>query len=113
MTDYHCWPLWWNKDDSQRVGDIDLSELPLQKSTVEKLLAWQDRYDQQLNIDDPSASEWFSTVELEEFENEGLSLWKQVSNELAEEYEVSYFSQKRQMILQPDELSIYCVNIEK
>ncbi len=92
MADYGCYPLWWT--NSTQAGDIDPSNLPLSNATVERLEKWADIYDAKLNQDDPAASYFPSLEASSAFEEEGISLWKQLQKELAPDYEVVYFSNR-------------------
>lgn len=93
MADYECSPLWWNDED--RVGNIAPEDLPLQPDTISRLHEWARCYDTTLNWDDPASSSGFETPEAEEaFEREGILLWKQLQEELASRYTVSYFSNR-------------------
>ncbi|MEG5163802.1 hypothetical protein QUB37_25810 [Microcoleus sp. AT3-A2] len=97
MPDYSCYPL-WNRDDG---GDIEPWELPLSEATIERLLNWQDIYDQTIDWDDPASAGFASEKEKRVFEREGISLWKQLQKELGDEYEIVYFSQLQQRVLTP------------
>ncbi|BAZ10415.1 hypothetical protein NIES4071_22300 [Calothrix sp. NIES-4071] len=97
MADYGCYPLWWT--NSTQAGDIDPSSLPLSNATVERLEKWADTYDAKLNQDDPVASNFPSLEASSAFEQEGISLWKQLQTELAPNYEVVYFSYKLYQIV--------------
>lgn len=101
MNDYYCWPTWWNENDGHNIGPIDPATLSLTQQTLDELLLWQRKYDNQLNIDDPLNSKRFSEKELRDFEHQGLQLWEKIICELGRDYEVSYFSQKQQILLQP------------
>jgi hypothetical protein len=107
MPDYGCDPLWWEEGDE--VGDIDPETLPLGKDTIERLHKWAKVYDATLNWDDPTDSAGFETEKAEAaFEEEGISLWKQLQQELSPNYEVIYFSEKlHKLINHPSELSNY------
>ena len=87
MADYYCSPL-WDVDDG---GDLDLGELPLSGSLVERLNRWQQRYDDQLKLGKLEASEWFSEEAEAAFDEEGRSLAVEVQNELGEQFEVWYW----------------------
>lgn len=103
MADYGCYPLWWT--NSLQVGDIDPSSLPLNNATIERLEKWADIYDDKLNHDDPAASYFPSLEAFLAFEEEGISLWKQLQKELAPDYEIVYFSNKLcRIVTNPDEL---------
>ncbi len=90
MPDYGCDPLWWDDDE---VGDIEPESLPLSNNTIERLHKWAKTYDATLNWEDPTDSPGFPSLEAKAaFEEEGISLWKQLQKELAPNYEVVYFS---------------------
>ncbi|KYC42210.1 hypothetical protein WA1_19695 [Scytonema hofmannii PCC 7110] len=103
MADYGCYPLWWV--DSEKVGDIDPATLPLSQETISRLEKWAEVYDAKLNWDDPASSSFLSNDAKDAFEEEGISLWKQLQKELASTYEVIYFSEKlRKVIIHWSEL---------
>jgi hypothetical protein len=95
MTDYNYYPLW----DMDDVGDIDPTELPLSEATIERLLNWQKIYDGIIDWDDPVSAGFASAQEEIAFEREGISLWKQLQKELGDEYEIVYFSQLLQRVI--------------
>ena len=97
MPDYSCYPL-WDRDDG---GDIEPWELPLSEATIERLLNWQDIYDRTIDWDDPASAGFASEKEKRVFEREGISLWKQLQTELGDEYEIVYFSQLLQQVINP------------
>lgn len=90
MSDYGCDPLWWAGD--HRVGNINLATLPLSQEIIQRLYNLADAFDARLNLADPSDSPEVTPEEVERFEWEGLSLWKQLDQELSPDYEVVYFS---------------------
>lgn len=97
MPDYSCYPL-WDRDDG---GDIEPWELPLSEATIERLLNWQNIYDRTIDWDDPASAGFASEKEKMVFEIEGISLWKQLQKELGDEYEIVYFSQLLQRVINP------------
>ncbi|MEZ2301447.1 MAG: hypothetical protein ACBR15_11550 [Microcoleus sp.] len=97
MPDYSCYPL-WDRDDG---GDIEPWELPLSEATIERLLNWQKIYDGIIDWDDPASAGFASAQEEIAFEREGISLWKQLQKELGDEYEIVYFSQLLQRVINP------------
>ncbi len=102
MAEYNYSPLW----DIEEVDNIELDQLPLSVETVERLLHWAKAYDQIMNWDDPASSGFASEQEREAFEREGIALWRQLQQELAPEYQVFYFSEKRRKLLKnADELA--------
>lgn len=103
MADYGCYPLWWV--DSEKVGAIAPSELPLSQETIKQLEAWSSAYDATLNQDYPPDSGFLSEQDSEKFERQGISLWQQLFQELAPNYEVFYFSEKcRQLFKNPNQI---------
>jgi hypothetical protein len=98
MPDYGCYPLWWKVPG--KVGNIDPATLPLSQETIKRLDAWANVYDATLNMADPANSVGFSSRETkEDFEQEGVSLWLQLREELAPDYEVVYFDKHRSKLL--------------
>jgi hypothetical protein len=93
MPDYQCHPLWGSGPEGP--GNVDPSTLPLSDTTVAALNRWAQRFDERLNLEDPPHSREPSAAEVEAFEQEGIRLWKQLRQELASGYEVSYRSEKR------------------
>lgn len=43
MTDYGCYPLWWDEPD--QVGDLDPESLPLSQEIIQRLYNWADAFD--------------------------------------------------------------------
>ncbi|MFB2898748.1 hypothetical protein ACE1CI_38030 [Aerosakkonemataceae cyanobacterium BLCC-F50] len=104
MADYGCYPLWWV--DSEKVGAIAPSDLPLSQETIKQLEVWSSVYDATLNHDYPPDSGFLSEQDAEKFERQGIILWQQLSQELAPNYEVFYFSEKcRQLFTNPNQVS--------
>ncbi|MDF5722062.1 MAG: hypothetical protein PUP91_16565 [Rhizonema sp. PD37] len=106
MADYGCDPLWWAEAD--KVGNIDPQKLPLLQKTISRLHKWALAYNATLNWSDPASSQGFSSIEADAaFEEEGISLWKQLQQELALNYEVVYFSDRLGKIVNhPNELEV-------
>jgi len=88
MPDYQCYALW----EGEGVENINPDDLPLSEGLVARIHAWEDAYDATLNIDDPARSGFSSTRESEEFDAEGMRLWKDLAAELGDGYSVRYFS---------------------
>jgi hypothetical protein len=111
MADYGCDPLWWA--DVDKVGNIDPARLPLNKETINRLRKWANSYNATLNLQDPANSPDLSPEEEAAFEQEGISLWKQLQKELAPNYEVIYFSEQlRQVVTNTNELeSLLTINV--
>ncbi|MEC4891582.1 MAG: hypothetical protein SAL07_06945 [Oscillatoria sp. PMC 1051.18] len=93
MADYGCEPLWWADED--KVGNIQPETLPLTDETIKRLQKWAIAYSETLNWSDPANSPGFGSEEARKaFAQEGISLWKQLRQELAPDYEVIYFSEQ-------------------
>jgi hypothetical protein len=101
MPDYNCWPLWEAGDE---VGNIDPATLPISEKLQQKLLAWSRAYTETLDQDYPPDSKFTSLDNEEAFEKEGLSLRNLLANELGQEYEILYFSQQKNRIIDLDEI---------
>lgn len=95
MADFDCYPL-WDMDDG---GDIDPTDLPLSEGTIERLLNWQNIYEEIIDWDDPASAGFASKEEEIAFEREGISLWQKVQKELGDDYQVFYKSQLQQRVL--------------
>ncbi|MEH2250506.1 hypothetical protein [Nostoc sp.] len=90
MADYGCYPLWWVSPE--KVGNIDPETLPLIPETIKRLNKWEEIFNAKLNWEDPANSPDLSEEAEAAFEEEGISLWKQLQTELAPNYQVVYFS---------------------
>lgn len=105
MADYGCDPLWWA--DADKVGSIDPARLPLSQETINRLRKWASAYNATLNWQDPANSQDLSPEEEAAFEDEGISLWKQLQTELAPNYQVVYFSDLLgKVVNHPSELEV-------
>lgn len=92
MADYGCYPLSWA--DVDKAGNIDPKTLPPSQETIARFQKWEESYNKKLNWDDPDNSSGFSAEEEESFDEEGISLWKELQEELTPDYEVVYFNKK-------------------
>lgn len=103
MTDYFCHPIWGL--DRDNIGDIDPQTLPLSSETIKRLHKWKETYNAILNRADPATSGFATRQQEEAFEEEGISLWYQLRQELPSNYEVWYFSDRlQQEIADPSQL---------
>ncbi len=75
-------------------------------SRRQRLLQWSEIYNQILNLDDPASSDFSSEEEAEEFEREGFRLWKQLQKELEPDYDIFYFSEQQEKILNPSQMLV-------
>lgn len=70
--DYQCFPLW--EAEPGLVGDIDPADLPIDADLREALIAWADRFDSNLNWDDPGGPGFFTDADWSAFNAEGARL---------------------------------------
>jgi hypothetical protein len=97
--DWGSYPT-WEVDD---VGDFDPEDLPLSRETLDRLKAWQASFNSILNWDDPMSTPPTEPEVEEAFQQEGLSLWKQLRHELGSEYEV-FYEYYNQLLKEPEQL---------
>lgn len=103
MADYNGYMLW--RHDPPDIGPIHPEKLPLKPETIQRLHVWAERYNDSLNWDDPAHTEPWSPEETQEFEEEGVRLWRLVREELSPDFEVGYYSMVLERHLKnPDEL---------
>jgi hypothetical protein len=97
MAEYGPESLWW--DTPEKAGPINPATLPLSQDTVMQLEDWAQQYDNLLDRLDPASSAYFTSEELNEFEEEGINLWRKLQQELLPDYEVVYFSERLRRLL--------------
>lgn len=90
MADYHCHPLWGTT--SEDIGDISPEDLPISLELKNNLGEWAKRYDDILNIDDPSSSGFKNEKEEKLFIDDGYKLAERLQKELGETYKITYHS---------------------
>jgi len=104
MADYGCYPLWWV--DPDLVGNITPHSLSLSQETLDRLSNWAASFDATLNQDYPPDSGFASEQDAQAFEEEGISLWQQLNQELAPDIEILYFSDRlRKLLTHPGQLA--------
>jgi hypothetical protein len=89
MADYGMTVLWGA--DPSRIGAIDPDQLPLTDELKADLRAWAEAYDKTLNQEYPPNSGFASQTEEEQFDAEGLRLWRALQEQLGPDYRVIYF----------------------
>lgn len=103
MAEYGGFVLWG--EDPGDMGAIDADDLPLQPETRFRLKRWAAVYDAMLNWEDPGNTPPWPPEVSHWFDQEGFALWRILREELGPEYEVSYYSRKRQRLFtDPEEL---------
>jgi hypothetical protein len=101
MAEYNYSPLW----DMETADNLNLDELPLSSSIQQKLSNWAEIYNQIINWDNPADSHFFDAVSQDNFEREGVNIWRQLQEELSPNYQIFYFSEKQQRLLTPEDAS--------
>lgn len=91
MNDYDCTSLWWASHS--KSGPIEYDELPLSSELVELLETRDEKYNNTLNWEDPSSTQLLSEEKLSNFEQEGITLWRRLQEELKPYYFVTFFSE--------------------
>lgn len=89
--------------DENNIGDINPQSLPLSKKLADQLEAWSKVYDLTLNKEDPNYSGFSSQAEKQAYEDQGIELWRQLDQELSEDYDVYYFSILQQIVIKNPE----------
>ena len=80
MPDYECHPLWHY--DSDRVGNIDPTSLPISTFLTSELSAWASEYDSTLNRENPLESAFKNKESEVNFVAKGYELAMKLKNEL-------------------------------
>jgi hypothetical protein len=91
MPDYCCWPIWRAGGE---VGNVDPEGLPLTAELKGALMKWARVFDATLDWDNPADSGFRSPAEEEAFEAEGRRLWRELIDQLGDDYQVVYFSNR-------------------
>ena len=107
MRDYQCYPIWI--DDFEHFTNLNPAEIPLSKNLVQRLSAWSELYEKNVNLIDPfDVFNVSLKSELEERaeELEGLEIWLAVRNELKEKYDVIYVLEGK-LLLDPKEHPLF------
>ncbi len=89
MPDYQCYPL-WEYDEFGLVANLNPKDLPISEILIDKLILWSDMYDETLCLDDPINSAFKSIQHEKKFKLLGEELFKSLSKELSDQYEVIY-----------------------
>lgn len=93
-------PIWW--EDGEHVGLVDAAGLGLPSALVDDLLAWNLRYRSRLNWQDPASTPEMTPDEQRSFEIEGRRLAGLLRSFLGSAYEVVYFSDAEQRLVDLD-----------
>jgi hypothetical protein len=97
MADYECFATW----DEDNIINLNPDLLPISTALKERIHRWEEVYDLTLDRNDPGNSGFASKGEEEEFEAEGLELWRCLRQELGASFVVCYFSELRRALLDP------------
>mgnify|MGYP001296090706 CR=1 FL=1 len=93
-------PIWW--EDGERVGPVDPAELGLPEPLIDQFLAWNLLYRSRLNWQDPASTPAMTPDEQQSFEIEGRRLAGLLRSFLGSTYEVVYFSDAEQRLVDLD-----------
>lgn len=97
MADYECFALW----DEDAVDNLNPDELPISENLKSRIHRWEEAFDATLNRSDPANSGFATIEDLRRFDEEGMDLWRQLRQELGDEYVVRYFSQQKRLVIEP------------
>jgi len=75
-------------------GMIEYDYVPLTEELIDRIKEWNKIYCSWLNWDDPGNSPEPPLEDQEAFDKEGIEIWKQLIQELGDDYEVVYFGHK-------------------
>lgn len=93
-------------------GMIEYHHVPVSNDTLKKIKDWHIIYCNWLDWEDPGNSPEPPLEEQEAFDKEGIEIWKQLIDELGDDYEVVYFGHKpnldRHNFTSVDEYLGYC-----
>ena len=92
MTDYDCFPLWESRQD--KLENIDPNSLNITDDLKESLFLWAAIYDATLNQAYPPDSGFATEDEAKKFEQEGRRIFDELTLQLKNGFEFSYYSQK-------------------
>lgn len=111
MAEYFSSALWVTG------GMIEFEKVPLSQESVDRIKSWNSTYSSWLDWDDPGNSPEPPLEEQESFDKEGIEIWKQLIDELGDDYEVVYFGEKRNLdkhnFTSVDEYLEYCSMLDK
>ncbi|WEX88796.1 hypothetical protein PZN02_001308 [Sinorhizobium garamanticum] len=88
MPDYHCFPLWENAGEA--VGNVDPALLPIPEDLVLRLNSWAAKFDETLDLDDPTKSGFESEPVEQAFLDEGRHLCEALQSQLGGGYLVTH-----------------------
>ncbi|MEN9226105.1 MAG: hypothetical protein Q6M54_11610 [Thermostichus sp. DRC_bins_24] len=91
MADYCSSGLW------AKGGMIKHSSLHISEKLSKRIYNWVSIYEGWLDWDDPGNSPEPPLEEQEAFDKEGVEIWKQLIDELGDDYEVVYFGENRNL----------------
>lgn len=93
MPDYGCSPLWvinsYDFFEPIEIKDFNNLSDPL----IDRLEIWREKFDNTLNQEYPNESGFEGNLELENFEKEGVEIWKEMLIQFPKD-NISFFSIK-------------------
>lgn len=97
QPDYGCYATWVQEDAI--FSNKSLSEFDISKELLDRIYLWENHFEATLVIDNPSGSGFKSLNEKQNFEKEGLQIWKELKKELPN-YIITYFSILRNKLIE-------------
>ncbi|KGF34367.1 hypothetical protein [Hoylesella buccalis] len=89
MPEYGCSPLWVS-DNNGTFKNLDIRKIGL--SLVNRIDVWNQLYQSTLNQEYPPESGFVNTIEMYNFEKEGIRIWKDLLNIYFNIAKITYWS---------------------
>ena len=91
MADYQSFPIWRSGDE---IGNVNPANLSITEELKLDLKKWAAAFDRTLDHKYPPDSRFPDQKSEEAFEAEGIRLWRDLKNQLGENFEVVYYSSR-------------------
>jgi hypothetical protein len=104
QPEYGTGPLWMKDSPTEPHSNLSTDKFNLSASLKERIDSWDKKYQNTLNHDYPPDSRFDSAQEEVIFEEEGLSIWKAMTNELSPEITIVYFSILNNKLFSPQDM---------
>ena len=89
MPEYGCSPLWVS-DNNRTFKNLDFRKVD--SSLVNRIDVWNQLYQSALNQEYPPESGFVNTIEIYNFEKEGIRIWKDLLNIYFNIAKIAYWS---------------------
>ena len=87
MADYGCFPVWYDGQEPDKLGDIDPATLPISPALIADLQTWSAWLDETLDWNDPGNTLWPDNF-WKTYNAEGGKLADRLRQELGSAFEV-------------------------